>query len=91
MSSNYGSLGMGGVDGVRELEIPDFFNIKYMYKGKENPHLNRISTCVLKDMSVDYGADRFTGYAGGRPETTKITLSFGELNIMSQSWIGKGY
>ena len=60
MASNYDT----GAAGVRKMDIPDHFNIKYMYKDTENLHLNRISTCVLKDLSVDYGGDRFVAYAG---------------------------
>ena len=84
-------LKTSGVDGVREMTIPDHFNIKYMHMGKENPHLNLISTCALTKMDVDYGAERFTAYAGGRPQTTKIALSFTEFNIMSRNHIEEGY
>ena len=80
-----------GADGVREMTIPDHFNIRYMYKGELNTHLNRIATCALKSMNVDYGAERFTGYAGGRPQTTKISLNFTEFNIMSKQHIEEGY
>ena len=31
---------------VREMEIPNYFNIRYMYRGNENKHLNKISTCA---------------------------------------------
>ena len=59
--------------------------------GKVNPHLNLISTCALTKMDVDYGAERFTAYAGGRPQTTKISLSFTEFNIMSRDQIEEGH
>ena len=84
-------LKTSGVDGVREMTIPDHFNIKYMHMGKPNPHLNLISTCALTKMDVDYGAERFTAYAGGRPQTTKISLSFTEFNIMSRDQIEEGH
>ena len=80
-----------GVDGVREMTIPDHFNIRYMYRGEVNTHLNRIATCALTKIDVDYGAERFTGYAGGRPQTTKISLSFTEFNIMSKQHIEEGF
>jgi len=85
-------LGTGaGADGVREMDIPSFFDIMYMYKGKENNHLNKISTCVLTKMDVEYGADRFKTYRGGVPQTTKISLSFSELNIITKKHIEVGY
>ena len=90
MAPDFSNEYTSGADGVREMTIPDHFNIRYMYKGKENDHLNKIATCALTKMDVDYGADRFTGYAGGRPQTTKISLSFTEFNIMSKSHIAAG-
>ena len=80
-----------GADGVREMDIPSFFNIMYMYKGFENTHLNKISTCVLRGMDVTYGAERFKTYADGVPQTTQISLNFVELNIITKKHIEIGY
>jgi len=84
MASNY-------TDGTfREMEIPSFFNIIYRYKNKDNEHLNKISTCVLETMDVSYGGDRFIAYDGGVPQTTKITLKFKELEIITKKAIAAG-
>ena len=91
MMPNFANSWTSGVDGVREMTIPDHFNIRYMYRHKTNTHLNLIHTCALKSMDVDYGAERFTGYADGRPQTTKISLNFTEFNIMSRAHIDQGY
>ena len=91
MASNYGNNGLGGVDGVREIEIPDFFNIRYMHQNAINPHLNLIKQCVLTKTDVEYGADKYKAYADGRPQTTKMSLSFQELEIITKDYIGKGY
>ena len=93
MASNYGTGGLGGVDGVREMEIPDFFNIKYMHQSHKdhNPHLNLIKQCVLTKTDVEYGSDRYKSYAGGRPQTTKLSLSFQELEIITKDYIDEGY
>ncbi len=82
---------VGAEGSMREMEIPDFFNIKYMYKGNENTHLNRISTCVLTKIDVNYGADRFVAYEDGVPQTTKLNLSFTELEIITRDKIKEGY
>ena len=85
MASNY-------KDGsFREMEIPDLFNITYMYKGKPNTHLNKISTCALEGMDISYGADRFVAYDDGRPQTTKISLKFKEMEIVTKSQIKTGH
>ena len=75
----------------REMKIPDMFNIKYMYKNAENTNLNKISTCVLESMDVNYGADRFVAYEGGVPQTTKISLKFKEMEIITKKQIEQGF
>jgi len=75
----------------REMEIPDLFNIKYMFKGDENTHLNKISTCALETMDVSYGGDRFIAYEDGAPQTTKMTLKFKELEIITKKQIEQGF
>jgi hypothetical protein len=85
MAANY-------TDGTfRELEIPSYFNIKYMFKGDENTHLNKISTCALETMDVSYGGDRFIAYEDGAPQTTKMTLKFKELEIITKKQIEQGF
>jgi hypothetical protein len=93
-ASDYGGVLsdiMGGADGVRTMTIPDLFDIKYMYMGSDNTHLNKIKTCVLSNISVEYGAERYTAYDGGRPQTTKLALSFTELELITKTYIADGY
>ena len=45
----------------------------------------------LTKMDVDYGAERFTGYAEGRPQPTKISLNFTEFNILAKNDIRNGF
>jgi hypothetical protein len=82
---------MGGADGVRTMTIPDLFDIKYMHMGSNNTHLNKIKTCVLSNISVEYGAERYTAYDEGRPQTTKLALSFTELELITKTYIADGY
>ena len=100
MASNYGNptsdILVGGTytagsDGVRNMTIPDFFEIKYMYKNGPNPHLNLIKKCVLQSMNVTYGDDRYKSYDDGAPQTTKMTLQFQELEIITKKYIDQGY
>ena len=72
-------------------KIPDFFNIRYMHQNKVNPHLNLIKQCVLTKTDVEYGSDRYKAYADGRPQTTKLSLSFQELEIITKDYIEQGY
>ena len=75
----------------REMSFPDMFDIEYMHIGKQNPNLNKISTCALTKMDVEYGGDRYVAYEGGVPQTTKISLTFNEFEIITKKHIEAGY
>lgn len=70
---------------------PSEFEIVYYYRGKENTFVNKISKCVLSDMSVKYGGDYFSTFEDGSPAEISMTLSFQELEIMTKERIVKGY
>ena len=82
------------------MEIPDTFEITYMNNNGQNAFLNKISSCFLSSMDVQYGADRFTAYGeakhpdgrtGSPPQRTQITLTFNELSVLTQQVIEAGF
>ncbi len=83
----------------REMDIPGTFDIEYMYRGSRNNFLNRVHTCFLKSVAVQYGADRYTAYketSGNRgsglpPQRSSLTLNFSELEVLNQEHITDGY
>ena len=84
----------------REMEIPNTFDIQYMYQDTENGFINKISECFLTTVDVQYGGDRFTahersttgkGDSGAPPQKSKITLSFTELETLSKEMIKQGF
>jgi len=79
----------------REMKIPNTFDIRYMYQGKDNKFINKISSCFLKDMEVTYGGDRFTAYdpidGSPPPQRSSISLSFTEIETLSKDMIKEGY
>jgi hypothetical protein len=81
----------GGSKGQREMSFPDMFDIEYMYLGTRNPNLNKIATCALTKMDVEYGGDRYVSYEDGVPQTTKISLSFTEFDIITKKHIAADY
>ena len=96
MSPKTDTTSFGGVDNVRELTIPDVFDIDYMYRGQQNQYLNKIGTSYLKSVQVSYGGDRYTAYepdASGSPppQRTSLTLAFSEIEIMYRDRIEEGY
>ena len=86
--------------GGREYTVPDVFDIKYMYRNGENNFLNRISTCVLASMDVSYGGDKYQTYPeaytkdgrrGLPPQSTKVSLGFQELELITKDKIKDGF
>ena len=77
---------------------PAEFDIQYYSSGKENQFLNKISTCALTNMTVNYtAAGHWTAFRGhnsgtGSPSVcTDITLQFTELELMTKKRILEGY
>ena len=96
MTSNIGTTTISDSPNVRDLDIPDVFDIKYMYRGQENMHLNKIGTARLTQVDVQYGGDRYTAFepdASGSPppQRTSISLKFTEIDIMYRDKIEEGY
>ena len=81
----------GGSSGQREMGFPDMFDIEYMHVGKQNPNLNKIATCALTKMDVEYGGDRYVAYEGGVPQTTKLSLNFTEFDIITKEHVEAGF
>jgi hypothetical protein len=83
----------------REMNIPNTFDITYMYQNQINGFINKISTCFLQKVDVQYGADRYTAYeptssrkgSGPPPQKSSITLDFVELETLSKEMIKEGY
>ena len=83
----------------RTFVTPDTFDIEYRWVGnsESNKYLNKVSTCVLTDMSVKYGGN--VGYQAFEPDEkgdtppaeTEITLSFKELEIITKQRAGEGF
>jgi len=85
-----------GTKSPRSQTIPDVFDINYMYRDKENQHINKIGTSYLTSMDVQYGGDRYTAHepdASGSPppQRTTITLKFTEIELMYRNRVEEGY
>lgn len=70
---------------------PSEFDIQYYYAGKENKYFNKISTCALTDLTVDYGGATFSTFDDGSPTEYNVTLTFTELETMTKERIQEGY
>jgi hypothetical protein len=83
----------------RVLSIPDTFDIFYFYHNNENPFLNRISTCYLTSLDIDYGGDKYVTYeptelgnrTGPPPQKTAISLAFTEIETITRERAREGF
>ena len=86
---------VGGNRAGRRLVVPNTFDISYMYVGAENDYLHKISTCVLENMSVSYGGDRYKTFegraAGAPPVETSMTLAFTEIALITRERVFEGF
>lgn len=79
------------------LGYPGEFEIQYFYKGIPNEHLFKISGCALTDLKVDYGGNEFITFkptgtlSGGAPSEITLSMSFTELEILTEDRIREGY
>jgi hypothetical protein len=77
---------------------PAEFDIQYYANGKENLFLNKISTCALTNMNVNYTpTDHWSAFRShsrlqGAPSVcTDLTLQFTELELITKKRILEGY
>lgn len=74
---------------------PSEFDIKFYYNGSENPNIDKISTCVLESITVDYAPSGFSTYevpgeskptvgGTGTPVAVQLTLQFKELQVLTK-------
>jgi hypothetical protein len=79
------------------LVPPSEFDITFMYNGKENPNIPKISTCVLESIDTDYSpGGPFAAYevpgqtsptkgGTGMPVGIRLSLQFKETEIITKS------
>jgi len=84
--------GFDAIGTEAQFILPEQFEIRYMYKDKENMYLPKISRCVLAGMDLDYTPNEaFTTFKadgfGASPNIIKMILTFKELEIMTKSTI----
>ena len=94
-----GGAGFSG----RFFRVPSEFEIFYYYKGLQNDFLNKISRCVLSDLSIKYGpsgqwstfdwttSNDSNRLAGAPPVSISASLTFLESMFLTKQQIEKGY
>jgi hypothetical protein len=74
---------------------PSEFDIKFYYNGSINPNIDKLSTCVLEQIIINYAPQGFTAYESanelkpglgrtGMPVAIEMQLVFKETQIMTK-------
>lgn len=64
---------------------PSTFEIKYYKGSEENQYLEKIMTCVLTNMTVNYSpTGQFNTFENGMPSQIDVVLTFRELSITTK-------
>jgi len=70
---------------------PSEFDIIYYNGGQENANLHKHTSCVLKEMNVNYTPQgQFNAFADGTPMQINVDMTFLELALLTKDSIDKG-
>ena len=83
----------------RYFTVPAEFDLFYMFRGDENTWINKIHTCVLKNMEVNYAPNGYqtfrpidTTFAAGAPPTEiDMKLDFMETKLITKADVLEGF
>jgi hypothetical protein len=72
---------------------PSSFTIEYLYSGKTNTYINKITECVLTDIDINYAPNGIWSAFDGTGAPTQITLSlsFKEMELVDRTKIEEGF
>ena len=79
------------------MGLPSEFDIHYMYQPEsgtrslENPYYNKIATCVLQSVNVDYTPGEVRSHDNGAPVVIKMGLNFLETEMITKDHVEAGY
>jgi hypothetical protein len=79
------------------MGLPSEFDIHYMYQpfngssAYENPFYNKIATCVLQSVNVDYTPGAVNSHQDGSPVQIKMSLNFLETEMITKDHVIEGY
>jgi len=81
----------------RYLTLPSTFDIHYMWQSgrttaKENSFYNKIATCVLTNVDVNYTPNgEVQSFGDGAPTEISMRLSFKETEMMTKQHVNEGF
>lgn len=73
------------------LRYPNYFKIRYLKNGDDNPYLNKVAFCVLESFDVSYKDGSSSFHKDGSPSMVSINLRFREIEPIYRQMICQGY
>ena len=69
----------------RVYKLPDVFKVQFFTGNEESPWIAKVGHCACTNVSVTYGGDKFTTFAGTHaPTQIDLSLSFKELELLNR-------
>lgn len=80
-------------DGMFTFVYPSEFDITfYNSAGNELTWVNKVATCVLTGLNINYTPDgTWAAHEGGSPVAIQVSMTFRELSILTKDHIEKGF
>jgi len=81
----------------RYYVVPSEFDLFYMFRGDENSWMNKIQTCVLANMEINYTPNQYStfrpiqGRNGAPPTEIDMKLDFQETKIITKKEVKEGF
>ena len=70
---------------TRVYNLPDCFKVQFFTANEESPWIAKVGHCACTNVSVTYGGDKFTTFAGTHaPTQIDLSLSFKELELLNR-------
>ena len=70
---------------TRVYNLPDVFKVQFFTGHEESMWISKIGHCACTDVSISYGGDKFTTFAGSHaPTQIDLSLSFKELELLNR-------
>lgn len=72
-------------------KVPDQVEVQFMYNGKRNENVHKISRCVIEGIDIDYAPIGWMTFNDGNPVQTKLVIQLREIEVIDKKRINEDY
>ena len=70
---------------------PSTFNIEFLYNGKTNTGISRVTESVIESIDVNYAPNGWSAHTDGAPVQTTLTMNFKEIELVDKKKVAQGF